>query len=39
MEYENEIIGIYSESDIEDFLENDEISDEHEGFMRGYLAA
>lgn len=30
---------IYSEGCIEEFSENDEISAEEEGFMKGYLAA
>ncbi len=34
-----EIIGSYSHEDIEDFLTNDEISDEEAGFMLGYMAA
>ncbi len=30
--------GVYSDEDREEMLENDEISSEEEGFMRGYMA-
>ena len=35
----DEIIGIYSCDDVEDFLSNDEISEEEAGFMLGYMTA
>lgn len=40
MEYtieNDEVIGIYNPDDLEEALTNDEITDEHQGFMLGYL--
>ena len=32
-------MDIYEENIVEEYIENDEISDAEEGFMKGYLAS
>lgn len=39
IEYEIEETGVYSLEDLDFLISNDEISEEQEGFMLGYLAA